>query len=101
MTESIVIELTDEEVAKEIAAIDPTNFQIVKSRGFDGINDVISVVAVLSGVVVRELSKVIVATIERKKSIRVIHKGTEIAGLSKEELIRVLEKLSEKPKQGK
>lgn len=67
--------------------------ETIETKGFDGFSEVISLLVYLTPVSIPVLGKVIIEHIRSRKEIRVIHRGTEISGLSPDNVIKVLEAL--------
>ena len=95
MNNIVVIQVRDEELINEIKLLCKNNVTELETKDFDGNGDVISLLVVIIPFIVKELSKILVSSIEAKKNIHILHNGTEISGLSKNEMIAMLEKIAE------
>ncbi|WP_340678419.1 hypothetical protein [Paraglaciecola sp.] len=94
MENIITIQTSDSEFIETVKDIRDAAVTPLNTKSFDGMAELTSLVITVTPLIVRELSKIIVAQINAKKSIKVVKGGTEISGLSKDEIIEVLNSIS-------
>lgn len=83
----------DEELIGEIETL-PVMVQRYTTKHFDADTVFVSLLVSVLPSVVMQISNIIVSIMERNKNIKVKYEGVEIQGLSKEDIIELLNKVA-------
>ena len=87
---NIVVETSELAIAEELKKIQPEDIHIVRNNSLDGDPGEFSVLVILSALIIRQVSRIIVSAIESKKYIKVKARGIEIEGVSEKSLPEVI-----------
>jgi flagellar biosynthesis GTPase FlhF len=93
MAEYITVQLTDQDAAERISEQLGDNAKVLKTRGFDGADAVISLLIAVTPFLASEISKIIQTLITEKRKIKIIHDGTEYQGMKPQEVAEFIKSI--------
>jgi len=90
----IEFDKADSELTEAFSKFERNIIEKFETKNFDLDSNTIALLIAVSPVIVTELARVITSAIEKKKNIKVKLKGMEFEGLSKEDVIGLLQELA-------
>lgn len=72
----------------------PTEIKEYKTKHFDADPVIVTLLVSITPIVVNQLGKVIISIINKNKNVKVKYKGMEIQGLSADQILKLLDKIS-------